>query len=241
MDNAGYALLFRLTILQFGNSLSRYTTTSRKRICISIAMCVVIAAAGLAYIRWSPTQTLSNDQHSNTTSKAAAASHPLPSGTAETTTVTSGVYKGWTHYHNKELGFSINASSVVTIGDYTPASESDPPYATFLMDLFSDKSGRTIEFLHLAVYQADLQTSASRHDTARSDIYQVEPVKQEVTISGHKALLYYYDSDVRAALYLIDDGPRTFAINGFVHTKDPESVANYWEGFENTVNSFAID
>jgi hypothetical protein len=52
--------------------------------------------------------------------------------------------------------------------------------------------------------------------------------------------MYHYDGDVKTALYLIDDGPRTFAINGFIHTRDPESIVNYWAGFENTLSSFTI-
>ncbi len=177
----------------------------------------------------------------STNNTPATATTPAPRTAAETTPVKDGPYNGWTRYHNNDQGFAINAPSAVKISDYAAASPSDPAYASFLMDLYSDSSGRTIEFLHIAVYNADLQTSAKAQDVLRTDIYQVAPTKKDVTVAGHKAILYYYDSDIRAAIYLIDDGARTFAISGFVHTKDPSSVANYWNGFSNTVDSFAID
>jgi hypothetical protein len=198
---------------------------------LTLSMLVVIFLVGLTMFQ----------NFSMTADERVAANTQGISANASATLVKDGQYAGWTHYHNSELGFSINASPVVKISDYANASQSDPTYSSFLMDLYSDSSGRTIELLHLAIYDADLQTSARDQDTARSDIYQVAPTKQDATIAEHKAIKYYYDGDIRDTLYLIEDGPRTIAINGFVHTKNSQAVANFWKSFDNTVASFSID
>lgn len=190
---------------------------------------------------FAPNGTYGNKFYNRDAISSVTPASGTPREGVEKTPITEGRYAGWTKYHNNEFDFSINTPPAVKIRDYAAPGTSDPTTARFYMDLYNDTSGRTIEYLHLAVYQADLQTSARMQDGLRSDIYQVAPEKQDVTLASHKAILYYYKSDISAALYLVDDGPRTFAISGFVQTKDPDSMANYWDSFDNTVASFAID
>jgi hypothetical protein len=47
------------------------------------------------------------------------------------------------------------------------------------------------------------------------------PVKQTGTLVGHKTVQYFYQGDTRTALYLIDDGQRTYEIRGLVDSTDP--------------------
>jgi len=208
---------------------TRITHMRIKVIALAISMALIVGLAGY-HVRQRP----------DPIEQPAAATQKVPPA-AETSIIQNGPYKGWTRYHNDEMRFTINASPVVKIDDYVGYSQSDPPYTKFAMDLYSDDTGRTIELLHLAIFNTELSYSVSNQDNFRSDIYTVAPTKQDVTVAGHKAVFYYYDGDIRTALYLIDDGGRTIAVSGFIHTKDPESVENYWTGFDNTVNSLEID
>jgi hypothetical protein len=214
---------------------TRKKKSSRTKIAKIIALLLSLAAIlGLVGYNIAQGQTagVSEQVHPNA---------QRPTTASKNTIVETGTYRGWTHYRNDDLEFSINVPPAVKISDYAGLSASDPDYTLFTMDLYGDTTGRTIEYLHLAVYESDLQNSIHTQDSLRSDIYTVAPTKRSTTIAGHKAMLYYYDGDIRATVYLIENGIQTIAVSGFIRTKDPQSVLNYWDGFNNTLNSLEID
>jgi hypothetical protein len=108
--------------------------------------------------------------------------------------------------------------------DELPQTRAEKPrYPEFVLQMHQNVNGIENETARITVYDSTLAVNVQAQDHSTDALFANTPVKQTGTLVGHKTVQYFYQGDTRIALYLIDDGQRTYEIRGLVDSTDPPS------------------
>jgi hypothetical protein len=155
--------------------------------------------------------------------------------------IPSGTYAGWAQYHHNVLGFSVNIPGGIQADELPQTRAEKPRYPEFVLQMHQNVNGIENETARITVYDSTLAVNVQAQDRSTDALFANTPVKQTGSLVGHKTVQYFYQGDTRTALYLIDDGQRTYEIRGLVDSTNPAVVAQYWSTFNSLLKSFALD